>query len=309
MQSAIDFFLRHPLQFHGDQTKTPYRVIGQGPPLLLIHGFPAHGLSWRQLVVDLHRNYTCVVIDLAGTGESVWNDETDFSFIAHARRLKHLMHDLGHERYAVAGHDSGGFVARHLAMIAPRNVEKLAIINSEIPNRRPPWIPFFKSLLPLPGSTLTLRMLFRSALFRRSAAGFGGCFWDPRLIEGEFGDLYIQPLIREHRRAAGYARYMGGITWEEVDRFAVDHGEITCPVFLIWGREDPTFPLKHAREMVRQFPHCVGLHVIDRAKLYVHEERPAEVGLALQGFLSRVGFQPANEKEERQAGSLPYGSC
>lgn len=285
MQSGLDLLRRPPLQYHGAGTQVAFRVVGQGPPLLLIHGFPAHGLSYRNVIGDLQREYACVVVDLVGAGESIWNDDTDFSLPAHARRLKALMQYLGHERYAVVGHDSGGSVARHLALLAPRRVARLAIINSEIPGHRPPWIPLYQRLLALPGSADVIRVLFRLPFFRRSSAGLGGCFWDKRLINDVFHELFVRPIAAERRRASGICRYLAALDWQENDEFAVRHREIACPVCLIWGADDPTFPLIRARELAQQFPHCVGLHVIERAKLFVHEERPDEVNAALLPFL------------------------
>src|SRR5690349_203421 len=100
--AATEFFLKHPLRFHGDgSTQLAYRTIGEGPPLLMIHGFPLHGLTYRKLVRDLSRDHTCVVVDLPGAGASAWDGATDFSFPAHGVRLARLMAHLGHERYAV----------------------------------------------------------------------------------------------------------------------------------------------------------------------------------------------------------------
>jgi pimeloyl-ACP methyl ester carboxylesterase len=130
-----------------------------------------------------------------------------------------------------------------------------------------------------------IRLLFRLSLFRQSNAGLGGCFWDKQLIEGAFKELFVQPIVADRRRALGICRFLAALDWRENDLFAVRHREITCPVSLIWGADDPTFPLVRARKMAPQFPACVGLHVIERAKLFVHEERPDEVNACLLPFL------------------------
>lgn len=286
MPPATEFFTRHPLRFHGDaSTRVAYRTIGAGPPLLLIHGFPLHGLTYRKLVQELCHDYTCIVVDLPGAGTSAWDASTDFSFPAHGARLARLMAHLGHERYAVLGHDTGGSVARHLALKDPGRVHALALINTEIPHQRPPWIPLYQALAYLPGSLSALRGLLRLSAFRASAAGFGGCFWDRGLIEEEFFELFLAPLIRDPRRMEGYGRYIRGFDWAENDAFAVRHREIRCPVLLLWGRDDPTFPYRHARTMADQFPGCVGIGAIERARLLPHEEQFEAVGASLRRFL------------------------
>lgn len=283
---AAKRLISQPLTMYGEgPTRLAYRTIGEGPPLLLIHGFPLHGMTFRKIVPDLSRDFTCVVVDLPGTGASAWDTTTDFSFPSHAARLARLMAHLGHERYAVLGHDTGGSVARHLALRAPAMVHALALINTEIPHQRPPWIPLYQALTYVPGSLTGLRCLLRSRAFRASSAGFGGCFWERGLIEEDFYNLFLEPLVRDRRRMDGYGRYLRGFNWSENDAFATRHREIRCPVLLLWGREDPTFPYDDARMMADQFPICAGVEAIDRARLLPHEEHPEAVIASVRRFL------------------------
>src|SRR3954452_5093150 len=109
MLEAPEQLLNQPPRHFGvHHTRIAYRIIGRGPALLMIHGFPLHGLTYRKIVPDLSRDHTCVVVDLPGAGESVWSGATDFSFPAQARRLDGLMGQIGQDRYAVLGHDVGG---------------------------------------------------------------------------------------------------------------------------------------------------------------------------------------------------------
>src|SRR5262249_25409111 len=134
MIEAPERLLHQPLRHFGVQdTQVAYRIIGSGPALLMIHGFPLHGLTYRKIAPELSRDHTCVVVDLPGAGESVWGRATDFSFPAQARLLDALMSHIGHDHYAVLGHDTGGSIARHLALLAPDRVRGLALINTEIP--------------------------------------------------------------------------------------------------------------------------------------------------------------------------------
>lgn len=159
------------------------------------------------------------------------------------------------------------------------------LINTEIPNQRPPWIPFYQKLLAMPGTIHALQGLLRLRAFRHSGAGFGGCFLDPALIDGDFTERFIRPLIREHRRSVGYARFLRGFDWAENDALSALHERITCPVSFIWGRQDRTFPYEHALAMAAQFPNFVGFAAIHQARLLPHEEQPDAVSTALRRFL------------------------
>lgn len=269
----------------GDATLA-FRRFGRGPALLLVHGFPLHGFTWRKLLPALVSRFTCYAVDLAGFGESEWHDATDFTFPAHARRLQALADHLQLTDYSVVAHDTGATVARCLARADPGRVRRLALINTEIPGHRPPWIREFQVLMRLPGALPMFRQLLRSRRYRRSSAGFGGCFADLDLLDGDFHDAFVAPCIASGRRAEGLRRYLLGISWDVVDAMAQWHRDMRMPVLLVWGEDDPTFPLARARPMAGDFPDSRGLSVIPRARLLPHEERPDAVCDALLPFLA-----------------------
>ena len=64
-----------------------YWKVGGGPSLLLVHGYPVSGRTWRHVVAQLASDFTCYVVDLPGAGETRWTDRTDFSFAGQARTL------------------------------------------------------------------------------------------------------------------------------------------------------------------------------------------------------------------------------
>jgi pimeloyl-ACP methyl ester carboxylesterase len=264
--------------------RLPCRVFGSGPPLLLVHGFPLSGFTWRKVLPELSRRYTCYVPDLPGMGDSRWTEATDFSFPGQGRTLKALVDRLGLERYAVLAQDTGGTFARYLALADPARVEKLALVNTEMPRHRPPWIPLYQLLMRAPGTPALFGLLARSRRFLRSPLGFGGCFVDLDLIDGDFREHVVEPLVRSPRRRDGMRRYLIGAKWEAVDALEREHARLAMPVRLIWGADDPTFPVGLARGMREQFPDA-GLVEIPGARLLVHEERPAEVARAVVDFL------------------------
>jgi pimeloyl-ACP methyl ester carboxylesterase len=260
------------------------RRFGSGPSLLLVHGFPLSGFTWRKVLPDLAARYTCYVPDIPGMGESEWTDATDFSFPGQGHTLKALVDSLGLERYSVLAQDTGGTFARCLALEDGARIEKLALINTEIPRHRPPWIPFYQFLTRLPGTLPAFSVLLRSHAFLRSGMGFGGCFHDLRLIDGDFHQHVVEPLVQSPHRRDGMRRYLRGAQWEPVDALEHDHRRIAMPVRLIWGADDPTFPVAYAYNMVKQFPDA-HLVEIPAARLLVHEEKPAEVARSVMEFL------------------------
>ncbi len=284
-EPATRFFFDSPAQVvETPAARLPVRRFGNGPALLLVHGFPLSGFTWRKLLPELSRRYTCYVPDLPGMGESEWSDATDFSFPGQGQTLKALADRLGLLRYSVLAQDTGGSFARFLALEDGARVAKLALNNTEIPRHRPPWIPLYQALMRVPGALPVFRLLLGSRAFLRSPMGFGGCFTDLGLIEGDFHEQVVAPLLRSARRRDGMRRYLIGARWAPVDALERDHARLAMPVRLIWGADDPTFPLALAREMLKQLPHA-RLTEIPDARLLVHEEKPAEVVAALTDFL------------------------
>jgi pimeloyl-ACP methyl ester carboxylesterase len=123
-----------------------YRVFGQGPELMLVHGYPLSGLTFRNIVPKLAEHFTCYVPDLPGCGETRWSERTDFRFAAQAQTLQRFIDELGLESYAVMAHDTGGTIARQLAIVDKGRVKSMVLIGTEIPFHRPPWIQFFQKI-------------------------------------------------------------------------------------------------------------------------------------------------------------------
>ncbi|HEX6522897.1 MAG TPA: alpha/beta hydrolase [Streptosporangiaceae bacterium] len=109
------------------------RSGGAGPPLLLLHGHPRTHATWHRVAPLLAREHTVVCPDLRGYGQSskppTTPEHAPYSKRAMAGDCLTLMRLLGHERFAVAGHDRGCYVAFRLAMDHPGAVSHLAVID------------------------------------------------------------------------------------------------------------------------------------------------------------------------------------
>jgi haloacetate dehalogenase len=106
---------------------------GEGSPLLLLHGFPQTHLCWRRVAPALAKTHRVIAPDLRGYGASEAPPGgplgEGYSKREMAAELVQLMADLGHDSFAVVGHDRGARVAYRLALDHPDNVERLAVLN------------------------------------------------------------------------------------------------------------------------------------------------------------------------------------
>ncbi|MGW6734975.1 alpha/beta fold hydrolase [Streptomyces sp. NPDC055013] len=107
-------------------------VGGSGPPVVLLHGFPQTHLMWRHVAADLAADHTVICPDLRGYGASdkpAESDGTVYSKRTMAADIVALAHELGHERFALAGHDRGALVAFRAALDHPATVTHLACLD------------------------------------------------------------------------------------------------------------------------------------------------------------------------------------
>ncbi|MBK1869444.1 alpha/beta fold hydrolase [Aestuariivirga sp. YIM B02566] len=109
------------------------RIGGEGPPLLLLHGYPQTHAMWHAVAPALMAHHTCVMPDLRGYGFSSCpantQDNRPYSKRVMAEDMRVLMRGLGHERFAVVGHDRGARVGYRMALDHRSTVTRLALID------------------------------------------------------------------------------------------------------------------------------------------------------------------------------------
>jgi len=109
---------------------------GEGPPLLLVHGWPQTWYAWRLVMPDLARDFQVIAPDQRGIGLS-GRPKDGYDTGTLAADLAALMDALGHERFAVAGHDTGMWIGYALAADHPGRVARLAVAETPLPGVSP----------------------------------------------------------------------------------------------------------------------------------------------------------------------------
>jgi haloalkane dehalogenase len=286
MTPETEHFLASPPQTCDTGTaQVSYRLFGEGRPLMLIHGWPLWGFTYRNVIPLLEKEHLCCAVDLPGAGNSEWSANNDFSFDGHAQNLTKVADQLGWDSFDVMAHNTGATTARFLALALGTRIKKLILIDTEIPHHKPPGVDFAVRMMSLAGASKAFRLAMRSKRLLRSHLGFKTCFANLNLIEGDFHDYVVQPLIDSDRRMKGQIAYAKGINWKRVDDLAEIHPTLPQAVLCIWGEQDPFFPLDKAREMSKQFKDCRGFVTIPNGKLLTHEEFPEQVAAATLPFL------------------------
>ncbi|MFD7406485.1 alpha/beta fold hydrolase [Streptomyces sp. NPDC059866] len=110
-------------------------IGGDGPPLLLVHGWPENWYAWRMVMPALARNFTVIAVDQRGIGLTD-KPKSGYDTATLANDLVALMDALGYDRFAVAGHDTGMIIGYALAADHPDRVEYLAVADVPGPPRK-----------------------------------------------------------------------------------------------------------------------------------------------------------------------------
>lgn len=265
-----------------------YWCTGKGPDLVLVHGWPLHSATYRAMVPALAQHFTCHLLDLPGVGLTKSTAGAVCDFTHSVAALSAALQKLGIQQYSLLGHDSGAVIARLLAARDNHAVQGLVIAGSEIPGHYSMLLRLLLLIAKRPTAMQLFKRLLKIKLFRSSMLGFGSVFHNKNLIEGDFYDLFVGPMIENPGVLAGQSRLPHYISLSELDELKSVHQNLKVPVQLIWGEKDPFFPVKEARKMVSDLPAGSEFYVIRQASTFVHEECPEQFAELVTGYIHRV---------------------
>lgn len=278
---ASDLF-RRPPERHIDvgNGAVAYRQVGSGPDVIFSHGWPASGATFRGLLPHLAAHVTCHVLDLPGAGDSEFDRSLTPSITAHADALRRTVDELGLTSFGVVGHDSGGMIAR-FAFAGDQRVHGWGLIATEQPPKAHWRFSSFLAIRHVPRFEKLLGVVANQPLLRRNKFVLGDCFHDNALLSGEFEEFFLRPLRDNPDRRWAAGEFGRNFDLDLFAELTECHRKMTSPVQLVWGAGDPFFPIERTRTMMGEFGGPVELEVMEKGKLFVHEEFPARTAEAM----------------------------
>lgn len=277
------------------------RTGGEGPPLVLIHGFPQTHVMWHRIAPMLAERHSIVALDLRGYGWSSaprGDGGTEiYTKRAMAQDVVSVMEELGHVRFGVIGHDRGARVGYRLALDHPGRVSRLAVLDivptlsmwEEMDGKRALQVYHWSFLAqphPIPEKLIGTDPTFWQDWTLKS--------WTAKKSLEAFDQsalAHYRAFFRDPTRLhAACEDYRAGASSDLIhDQRNRDAGlTIGCPVFVLWG--DAGIPAEGASPLDvwrRTFaPEAEG-HAV-RGGHFIAEENPLDTLVALRGFLSRT---------------------
>jgi haloacetate dehalogenase len=263
---------------------------GEGPPLLLLHGYPQTHAMWHKVAPQLARDYTVVCPDLRGYGDSSkpkgLPDHSNYSKRAMALDMVEVMESLGFVAFHVVGHDRGARVAHRLARDHGRRVRTLTVLdisptlkmyentNMQFAKAYYHWF-FLIQEAPLPERMLSAVGI--NYILTRLGRGKSGMKVFNRRAMAEYARCFDAHSTCEDYRAAATIDLVH-------DR--KNKQKITMPVLALWGRQGVIAALFNCLEDWREVASDVRGSALPCGH-FIPEEKPRELLAELRRFLNR----------------------
>ena len=264
-----------------DGRRLHYVDVGEGAPVLLLHGEPTSSYLWRKIVPQLPGRR--IAPDLIGFGESDKPEDVGwYTYDRHVASIARLVETLDLRDTTLVVHDWGGPIGLCVAVERPERFARLVILNTGIGGGAPPsetWLRF-REMVRERGGDLDIGRLVEAGtaggLDDETRAAYDAPFPTPASKAGARAFPELVPTEPEHPNTAPMNRVRDALRdWRK-------------PALVVWGADDPVLPVRIAHGFVELIPGAEGPVLIDGAGHFLQEDRPDEVADAIRGFLARA---------------------
>ncbi len=270
-----------------DEGTLRYHEVGDGPPLLLLHGSGPGVTGWRNYrgnLPALARHFRCLVLEFPGFGVSDPTAENPMA--AAPKAVLRFLEGLGLDHVDVIGNSLGGFVAAHLAVARKDLFRRIVTIGGVGRN----------IFSPMPSEGLNLLVEFAENPTRENLVQWlRAMVHDPQLIteeliEERWSSATDPATLESSRRIYGrqaMAATVAAQSASDQPLWAALH-KITAPTLLTWGRDDRVTPLENALLPMRTIPKA-ELHVLPNCGHWAMIEQKAAWESVVLTFLTGPG--------------------
>jgi proline iminopeptidase len=270
-------------------------VVGDGSPLVLMHGGPGSDHITMSPLQPLADRFTLIFYDHRCNGRSTGADVSSMTWENLTADADVLRQALGFEKWAVLGHSFGGMVALEYALRYPQSLSHLMLIDTcgdaWWVQENAPEVLAKRGYSP--STVKTARRFYNGEItpgeYLPSMMKLAGAYYRRLSIKQLVHDFVLGMRMKTRPEALifGYGQLLKG--WTVMDRL----GEIKVPTLVMAGRDDFQFPPEHQAILADRFPDA-RLEIIERAGHNAPSERPAEVIQAIKGFMAGVNPSEAS---------------
>jgi pimeloyl-ACP methyl ester carboxylesterase len=270
------------LELHGGRLR--YHDVGEGPPIVFVHGVIVNANLWRKVVPRLSDRFRCIALDMPLGAHIEPVPEADLSPPALANLVADAFDALGLEDVTLVGTDTGGAVCQLVAVNRPERLGRLVLTSCDSFDHFPPKL--FSFFGPLGKITPAIPFLFaplRLRLARRLPIAYGWVTKN-RIEPREAEDSYVLPLLTDGRIREDLRRLIPGLD----SRYTMEAGErlrsFDKPALIAWSAEDKLFPRSDAERLAETIPEA-RLEWIDGARTFSAEDQPERLADLIRIFV------------------------
>jgi len=265
------FAVAHRQEHGEDKTALHYEVLGDGKPVVLIHGFAANTYTWRYLAPALAKTHKVYLLDLKGFGESPKPDDGAYSVYDQAHLVIDLIQEQNLKQLTIIGHSFGGGVALvsalYLTGTTPGVLDKLVLIGSAAYEQE---IPFFIEVLATPviGSIVA----YLTPATAQVSNVLKKAYYKDNRITDEAIQAYAAPL-----KNAGAVEAMlstaRSVVPADLAKLSREFPAIKIPTGIFWGEFDEIVPVTVGKQLHEAIQGST-LQIINACGHIPHEECP-----------------------------------
>jgi haloalkane dehalogenase len=261
-------------RFRSSGGELAYSDVGEGPVVLLLHGFPLWSYEWREFIPLFASRFRVIAPDLLGSGDSEKPEGAPLHIRAQAGYVRELMEALAIDRYAVVGHGPGGGIAQLLALDG-EGIEAMVLLDATA----------FRDW----HSDGTREAQERSAELDQSAdlaaavvrTGIEIGAASRARIPDEVVEAYVAPF---QEAPASFFRALNAIDGEGLAGREEDLERIGFPVLILWGEDDPYYPPSVGERLNEAMPSS-ALGLLPGCGHFIVDEAADTIGPMISEYL------------------------
>jgi pimeloyl-ACP methyl ester carboxylesterase len=239
-----------------------YHELGEGPPLVFVHGVFANAALWSKIVPLLADRYRCIVPDWPLGAHSVALEENaDLSPFSVADMIGDFSRELGLEQPTLVGNNTGGALCQMLAVRRPGSAGRMVLTNCDAYDKFPPqpftylvWVPY------IPGAVSLLAMSMRPHFMRRMPIAYG---WLSKRMDRKVEDSFVDPVFHDKGVRRDITKFLRAANKKQLIETSRHYGDIEVPVLLAWGEDDKAFKIALAERMAQDMPDATLVRIPD----------------------------------------------
>lgn len=255
-----------------------YRITGQGPALVLLHGTGASLHTWEGWTEELKKDFTVVSLDLPAFGLTGPFPDRDYQIRHYTEFLDAFTNALKLDSFALGGNSLGGLIAWRFALDYPQKVKELVLLDAAgIPRQESGESPLAFRLAKQPAIAAIMQKVTPKALFKKS---LNEVYGDPDKVTPSLLQRYFELFRRPGNRQA----YVDRINQEDVITDPDRLKEIDQPTLILWGETDAWIPVANAHAFAARLPNDTLLIYPEVGHLPM-EEIPVQTAKDVRAFL------------------------